>query len=81
MTHKEECLCYCIDHLNSRNLGFAFDFSTFSHYYRKHNGAFGNAWNIGLSAADMMIQNYNTKKQEVTHDRGNESQTAAPFTA
>lgn len=75
MTHKEECLCYCIDHLQSRSLNHAFDFETFSHYYRKHNGAWGNAWNVGLSAADMMIDNANNKIQEVNHDTGNEGET------
>lgn len=73
MTHKEECICYCIDHLNSRNLAQIFDFSIFSHYYRKYNGAWGNAWNIGVSAADMMIESFNSKSQEVTHDGRNEN--------
>jgi uncharacterized UPF0160 family protein len=74
MTHKQECLCYCIEHLESRSLSHVIDKSIFEHYYRKFNGAWGNAWHVGLSAADMMIENYKPKTQEVSNDRGNESE-------
>lgn len=76
MTHKEECICYCIDHLNQRNLAHTFDFNTFSHYYRKHNGAWANAYHVGLNAADMMITNYPTTIKNIDNDRRNESEAA-----
>lgn len=75
MSHKEQCVDNCIEYLNSRELAYTFDFAIFNHYYRKHNGSTGNAYHIGVSAADMMIQNF--KPQEVTHDRRNESEAAA----
>jgi len=75
MSHKEQCVDSCIEYLNARQLAYAFDFATFNHYYRKHNGATGNAYHIGVSAADMMIENYKPKIED--YERRNESQTAA----
>lgn len=68
MPHKQECICYCIDHLNSRNLSHVYDKKTFEHYYRKFNGAWGNAYLVGLKAADMMIENPTPNEEEVTHE-------------
>jgi hypothetical protein len=72
MTHKEECICYCIDHLNSRSISGAFNFKTFEYYYRKFNGSCGNAYLVGINAADIMIENFKSNKQEVNHETGNE---------
>lgn len=58
MTHKEKCVCNCREHLQSRGLLHVFNPSIFQYYYRKHNGAQGNAFLIGLNTADMMIQNF-----------------------
>ncbi len=82
MTHKEKCISYCFEYLNQRNAAFAFCFDTFSHYYRKNNGAWGNSYSIGMGAGDMMIQNYNSKTQEVKHERrttSEESSTSRTF--
>lgn len=74
MTHKEECICYCIDHLNQRNLSHTFDFKTFEHYYRKNNGAWGNAYLIGLNSADMMIETQHNNIKTLNDERRNETE-------
>jgi len=68
MTHKEECICYCIDHLNSRNLSHTFNRPLFDHYYRKNEGSLGNAYLVGVNAADVMITNYNPKTMEAPNE-------------
>lgn len=78
MSHKEECICYCIDHLNSRNLSHVYNKQLFHHYYRKHNGTNGNAFSIGLNAADFMIQNFEPKKLYNDDVRRNESEAGEP---
>lgn len=75
MTHKEQCICYCFDYLNQRNAAHAFNFETFSHYYRKHNGAWGNPYSVGMNAGDMMIENYKPQTQEVSNEGRNETET------
>lgn len=67
MTHKQECIYYCIDYLNQRSIYNAYDSKTFNHYYRKNQGAWGNAYLVGMAAADMMIENFKTTNtQEVS---------------
>ncbi len=75
MTHKQECICYCIDHLNSRNLFHVYNAKLFDHYYRKNNGFYGNAFAIGIKAADFMINNYEPKNIN-QNERGNENETS-----
>lgn len=74
MSHKEECICYCIDHLNQRNLAHTFDFSDFNYYYRKFNGAWGNAYSVGMNAADIMIENASAKIKKINDERRNETE-------
>jgi hypothetical protein len=74
MSHKETCMSHCFDYLNQRNLAYVFNMQIFSHYYRKHNGAMGNAYSVGLNAGDLMIETF--KLQEVNHEGRNESQKA-----
>lgn len=62
MTHKEICVCNCREHLQSRSLLHVFDQKVFEHYYRKNHGAQGNAFLIGLNAADLMITEYKPKE-------------------
>jgi hypothetical protein len=57
MTHKQKCIQQCKDFLNSRNLSQYFNSADFEHIYRKFDGANGNAFSIGLSAADFIIFN------------------------
>lgn len=78
MSHKEECICYCIDYLNQRNSAHAFNFSTFNHYYRKFNGAWGNAYSVVMSAGDMMIENYPTTIKNLNDETGNDRQEGIP---
>lgn len=79
MTHRDKCIGHCFDCLNQLGSGFAFNIELFNHYYRKHNGAQGNAYSIGLNSADLMIREFNTKKQEVKNDRRNEIETTRAF--
>ena len=69
MTHKQLTMQYCIEHLNGRNLSAFFNKADFEHIYRKFNGANGNAFSIGLSAADFIISN----SKPFSHDTGNEN--------
>lgn len=61
MTHKQRCIDYCLQHLQQLSLAFTYSQDTFKHYYKKNNGAKGNAYLVGLHAADMMIKNYSPK--------------------
>lgn len=56
MTHKQRCIDHCKDYLQQLSLPDVFCTKAFQHYYRKHQGAQGNPFNVGLSAADMMIR-------------------------
>lgn len=76
MTHKEECIYYCIDLLQSRSLLHVFNKQLFEHYYRKNDGYNGNAYLVGMHASDLMINNYEPKQMEVNNDdRSNETET------
>lgn len=76
MSHKQECIGYCLEYLQSRSLSHVYNTPLFEHYYRKHQGHLGNAYSIGVNAADLMINNYEPKKMEVSNDdRRNESET------
>jgi hypothetical protein len=52
-----------MEYLQQLSLEFTFSQSLFNHYYRKHNGANGNAYSIGLHAAELMIKETNTQIQ------------------
>lgn len=58
MTHKQQCAATCMQHMEDRGLAAYYKEEDFKHYYRKH-GAGGNAFSVGLSAADFMIRNQN----------------------
>jgi len=45
----------------------------FNHYYRKHSGATGNPYSIGLNSADMMINNFQSTIQTTGYDTRNEN--------
>ena len=62
MTHKENCIDHCKQYLQDLSLSDIFDEKHFNHYYRKHNGGMGNAFTIGLKAADMMIVCFDPQK-------------------
>jgi len=62
MTQKQECLCYCIDHLESRSLAHIFNIKVFNAYYDKHYNAIANIYNIGVNAADALIESYNPQE-------------------
>lgn len=57
MTHKQRCIDNCMQYLEQLQLGYAFSTSIFNHYYRKNHCCTGNAYLVGLNAADMMIKN------------------------
>lgn len=61
MTHKEKCIQYCKAYLATLQLLEIFSNALFESYYRKHNGSTGNAYTVGLHAADYII--LNTKKE------------------
>lgn len=65
MTHKQRCIAYCKQYLQQLSLDNIFSLATFNHYYRKHNGSTGNAYLVGLHAADLIINSTNLKTQEV----------------
>ena len=61
MTHKQHCIDNCLQYLQQLSLAHTYSQQVFKHYYRKNNGAQGNAYLVGLNAADMMIKNYSPK--------------------
>ena len=63
MTHKQECKTTCIDYLASRNLSYCFTEKEFERIYR--GARMGNAFSVGLDAADSMILNYKFNNSEV----------------
>ena len=60
MTHKQNCIAYCMDYLENKNLSDFFSTALFEHYYRKHNGSQANPYTFGLSVADFIIHNTKT---------------------
>jgi hypothetical protein len=58
MSHKQSCICECREHLQSRNLTHVFNQKEFESTYKKFKGSQGNAFTIGLRAADEMIKSY-----------------------
>lgn len=66
MSHKERVRQHCNDYLQSRQLSYCFNEAEFSRIYRKSTPG-GNAFSIGLDAADFMIFNY----KPASHDTGN----------
>lgn len=71
MSHKEKCINYCREQLQNLNLLHYYSEAKFNHVYRKQNGAQGNAWIIGLNAADYILF---TSKPTTHDERSNESQ-------
>lgn len=69
MTHKEKCVQHCKDYLHTRELSQYFNSTDFNHIYRKFNGAQGNAFSIGLTAADYII----IHAKPLSYDTGNEN--------
>jgi len=69
MTHKQRCIQHCKDYLDRFDCSHYYNSSDFEHIYRKFNGAQGNAFSIGLDAADYILQ---TAKFQY-HDAGNEN--------
>jgi hypothetical protein len=57
MTHKQKCIEHCKGYLQQLNLNQYFSETLFMHIYRKQNGAQGNAFSIGINAADHIINN------------------------
>ena len=55
MSHKDKCKKFCTDHLESRGLSSFFSSPAFDSFYRKVDGANGNAFSVGLKAADVLI--------------------------
>lgn len=74
MSHKQECICYCIDLLTSRNLAHIYNKHLFEHYYRKNHCCSGNAYTVGLNAMDFLINNFEPKQMEVSNDGRNQSE-------
>ncbi len=69
MTHKQKCVEHCKEYLDSLNLSAYYNSTHFEHIYRKFNGAQGNAFSIGLNAADFILIN----AKPLSHDTGNEN--------
>lgn len=63
MTHKAQCIEYCKGYLSTLSLLDIFSLSLFESYYRKFNGSIGNAYTVGLHAADYIILNTNIKQE------------------
>lgn len=68
ITHKYRCISFCKEYLNELGLSAYFNMPDFMHIYRKFNGAMGNAFYVGMDAADFIIQNakpiYNDGRNE-----------------
>lgn len=60
MTHKANCIAHCKEALQNLGLENFFSSKDFEHYYQKNNGANGNAFFIGYSAADFIISQAHT---------------------
>lgn len=59
MTHKQRCISYCNEYLQTLSLDNIFSQALFNHYYRKNHGYMGNPYLVGLNAADLMIRETN----------------------
>lgn len=68
MTHRQECLCYCIDHLESRSLAYVFDIDTFNKVFEQQNNPAANYYRVGISAADTMIKTYVPQTETASND-------------
>lgn len=68
MTHKQNCIQVCKEHLQNLSLAHLFTDADFNHVYRKRQGSQANTYNFGLKAADFIILNSNNKIKEVRHD-------------
>lgn len=67
MSHKQQCIEHCKDFLQQLNLSQYFSESLFMHVYRKQQGSQGNAWSVGINAADYIILN----SKPINHESGN----------
>lgn len=67
MSHKERVRHNCMEYLQSRQLSYCFNEQEFNRIYRKSTPQ-GNAFSIGLDAADYMILTY----KPTSHDTGND---------
>lgn len=74
MSHKQKCIDNAQDYLMSRGLAEYWSLTLFNSYYRKHDGANGNAYITGLDAADFIIHNALNTPEYVATTTG---QTAA----
>ena len=72
MTHKAKCIDNCMQYLEQLQLANIFSPSIFNHYYRKNKGNEGNAFFVGLNAADMMIHNFTPSTKILYDETGNE---------
>jgi hypothetical protein len=66
MTHRQECIAHCQEHLTNRGIPEVFSQCAFDHIYRKNDGANKNAFLIALRAADHMIFTYQPAPECVT---------------
>ena len=55
MTHKATCIAHCKEFLKNMQCLQYYNTKDFEHIYRKFNGAVGNAFSIGIDAADFII--------------------------
>lgn len=62
MSHKERVRQNCMEYLQSRQLSYCFNEQEFTRIYRKSTPQ-GNAFSIGLNAADCLIINYKPPNQ------------------
>ena len=67
MSHKQQCITSCKDHLQSRNLGYVFNEKVFNSTYTKFNGANKNALSMAMRAADAMIMEYKPNPEEFSY--------------
>lgn len=70
MSHKEQCKQYCKEFLQDLRLNQYYNEAQFQHVYRKQHGANGNAWSIGINAADYIILN----SKPINHESGNKTE-------
>ncbi len=68
MTHKQECIQHCKDYLNQRQLQQYFNHQDFEHIYRKFDGFNGNAYLVGMNAADFIIVNAKPISNDTDND-------------
>jgi hypothetical protein len=59
MAHKMQTIKHAKDFLQQLSLTHIFSQKDFEHYYRKHGGAWGNAFHTGIGAAEFMMRQMN----------------------